>query len=340
MRAAGVFGNLAVAAAHGVPLADELDALAETLLRTDRRRVHDLADRLRAGFDPASALRQFPGLAPDASLPVLAAGAAAGALPRALRDEADRLTRRTRGPAGRVFGAAFYLGAAFTCVLATVFFVLYAIVPRFKKIFEDFGVPLPDVTRSLVEVGDMMVTYFWLPVGPLLMWLLTVGLLAPGWVVLRHRGVRLPWEDAVKAQFGSKRRHAPRLLRCLAAAAERGRPFADVLGAYADHAETRGPALMRLAGQVDAGAETFAALRSAGLLSRPEAAAARAASLAGNLPAALRLLADRAESARTRRLAALLSLAEPFGVVVLGLFVLWVAVAIFAPVAGLIYDLG
>jgi type IV pilus assembly protein PilC len=51
-------------------------------------------------------------------------------------------------------------------------FILYFIIPKFKKIFMDFGVELPKITLVLLKVSDWVVEYFYLiPLIPISFWL-------------------------------------------------------------------------------------------------------------------------------------------------------------------------
>ena len=52
-------------------------------------------------------------------------------------------------------------------------FIMYYIIPKFKKIFEDFGTKLPAMTEWLIFMSDMVVKYFYLaPAIPFAFYLL------------------------------------------------------------------------------------------------------------------------------------------------------------------------
>ncbi len=348
LKAASLLGELAVAAERSLPLADELDGLGETLLRNDRTRTARAADAIRAGQDLRSAL-QTGRLIPPASEPALAAAEATGTLPRALAEEAARLSKQAGGTAGGGWGAGFYLLATLFVVQATLGYLFYYIVPKFKKIFEDFGIP-PDGpegdrgtgwlaapwTESLLMAGSFAIRYGILPVFVLQL----LALVLP-WALARpQRGGRLPGARWIRRWIGSRGTHASRVARALANAAEAGRPFPPALHAYAAAADTRGPALAALARKVENGADVWPALHHAGLLTAGEARLAAAGAAAGNLPTVLRLTADRRDAAAGRRRARLLALAEPAATLLVGAVVAWIALAFFAPLIRLIHHLG
>ena len=338
LRAAGLFSHLAVAARRGAPLADELDGLGDTLLRGDRDRVHLAAAAARSGEPPHAALRAGRLVPPD-SEPVLAAGAATGTLGRAFADEAARLTGRSGVAGGAAGNALFYVLVTLTTVQAVLGYLMYEIVPKYKKIWEEFGLVdeyADPWFESLMTGGNVWVRYFYLPF--LVFQLAWLAL--PFYAVVRQKGYRLPGVRFLRRRFGRARAHASRLLRTLAAAAEAGRPFSETLDAYAAAADSRGPALRKAAAAAGEGGDVWAALERAGVLKFGEVRLARASTAAGNLPAALRVLADRADAVAVRRRDRWFALVQPAATLLTGVLVAWIALAFFSPVVTVINGIG
>ncbi|QDT15934.1 type II secretion system F family protein [Alienimonas californiensis] len=348
LRAAALMGELAVAAKRELPMAEEFEGLGETLLRGDRERVRRAAAALDGGADLRTALRAGT-LIPAASEPALAAGEASGTLPKALADEAARLARQAGGSAGAFWNVGFYLLATLFAVQAVLGFLMYYIVPKFKKIFEDFGLPIDGFpgyrgggwlavpwSGSLIEFSAVGVTYGLLPLAALQLAAFALPLV----LVVRQKGLRLPGGRLSRRWFGSQGAHASRVTRALANAAEVGRPFPPVLTAYAAAANSRGPALAKLARRVEGGADVWPALRDARLLTAGEARLAATGTAAGNLPTVLRLIADRRDAVEERRRGRWLALLQPAAVLLIGALVCWVALAFFTPLIRLLYDLG
>ena len=338
VRSASLLGALAVAAGRGLPLADEVDDLAGTLLPGDRRRLGRIAEALRAGEPLPTAVRAGGGLVPVSSAPALAAGEATGTLPRGLRDEADRLAKSHEAGGGRLWGALLHF-AVVGLALAVVFsFLWYYIVPKFKKIYDEFDTPtgaaFDALFRGTAGSADPEVLL------PLLGTAQLAVLALPAAFVLWQRGWRVPLIGRVHARLTRPRTHAGRLCRALAAAADAGRPWGDVLSAYADHAEVRADAVRAVAADEAAGGGLWDALNRRGIVSSGEASLLTAAQSVGNLPAVLRLVADRADADRARRWAAVGAVFQPAAVLLLGACVGLVAYAIFAPLTDLVTDFG
>jgi type IV pilus assembly protein PilC len=66
-----------------------------------------------------------------------------------------------------------YPVAVITVATGIVGFIMYWIIPKFKKIFMDFGIELPSITIWLIFISDIVVDYWYLiPVIPIAFWLL------------------------------------------------------------------------------------------------------------------------------------------------------------------------
>ena len=338
VRAASLLGALAVAADRGLPLADEADDLAGTLLPGDRRRLGKIAQALRNGEPLHEAVRAGGGLVPASSAPALAAGAATDTLPAALRDEADRLAKSHSAGGGRLWGALLHFAVVGLVLAVVLSFLLYAVVPKYKKIMEEFGYGLGPAFKVLADGGD---AFFGDGPGLPALALLQLAVLAvPGLFVFWQRGWRPPLAGRLTGLFSRPRSHAGRVCRAAAAAAEAGRPFGVVVDAYAAHADANGRALQAAAEDAAAGGDPWGALRGRGVLTGAEADLLATAQTVGNLPAALRLVADRADAARARRWAAAGAVLQPAGVLLMGAAVGWVAYAFFEPVVSIVNELG
>jgi len=65
-----------------------------------------------------------------------------------------------------------YPCAVIFVAVAIVSFIMMFIIPKFKKIFEDFGTDLPDMTEMLISISDWMLQYWYmLFIGPIGFWL-------------------------------------------------------------------------------------------------------------------------------------------------------------------------
>ncbi len=134
---------------------------------------------------------------------------------------------------------------------------------------------------------------------------------------------------------GSMRRD---ILDTLALAAAQQRPIVDGIAALArtyPNPDIR-RRLRRAGIDAEGGQDWCESLCRRGLICRPEMAVLQAAQRVGNLPWALREMADSARRRFVYRLQAIAHLAFPPLVIVIGLAVMFVVVALFVPLISLI----
>lgn len=95
------------------------------------------------------------------------AGEAGGALEVILQRLAE-FKERAQSLKRKVQGAMIYPVAVISVATCIVGFIMYYIIPKFKAIFNDFGVELPAMTVALITVSDNVVSFWFLiPVIPI-----------------------------------------------------------------------------------------------------------------------------------------------------------------------------
>lgn len=328
---------LTIATENGLPLPDEVESFAMEFRGGRRDRLLGLASRLRDGGRLSDALEVDGWLLPVPEIHTIRAGEETGTLPAALRSAAVRqlATLRQTYVDGSVAAMASYYWIVIS-ILFTVFGgMMYWIVPKFKVIFEDFGVALPRSTLWIIELADHFVDYFWLII-PLVtipmsvMFVLTYVYLV-GWG-------NLNWPLLMR---WFPRRDAPGVLRSLAVAAASGRPLPGVVRGLGERHPRRdlGERLGRIGETLEAGDETWTSLRDEGFLSRPEAEAVAASARARHLPFALQAIADGMDRARRRRLLWCIELGKPVLILGMAAFVGFYCVAFFLPLVKLIREI-
>ena len=120
-----------------------------------RGHARQIAGRLRVGESLSQALTAQPGLLPPEAEVLVHIGTRTNQLPAALSDAA---TRQIRTPAVVDIGGspaltAFYLTAVPTVMLLILSGLMYFIVPKYRMIFEDFGVQMPPVSEWLIDAS-------------------------------------------------------------------------------------------------------------------------------------------------------------------------------------------
>ena len=328
LRRAALVGLLATAVRAGRSLPDEFDALGDTLLRGDRRRAWPVGDALRRGEPLSEALARGGGLFPPRTVAAARVGEATGNLADALAAEADRLAGRRDPLSGLAGGGSALPGLIlYLTVLPIVFanltaFLMYWVVPKFKRILEDFGLEVPPWTRRLIGFAD-----------------------GAGWVTPALLGCFCPVAFAVLlvvgVQRGGGRRLIPRrpgtrgagAMRAAASAVRTDSPTPAALRALAGPHDDL--AVSHAADLIDGGDDEPRplgdALHAAGLATRDERDALLAAEAAGTLPWTLTALAEARERRGGTAARAVLELSRPLAVFVLGAVTLLIALACFEP---------
>jgi type II secretory pathway component PulF len=325
---------LAIATENGLSLADEIDAYALEFRGSWRPRLRNLADRLRDGSSLADGLEVDGRLLPVSDLVAVRVGEEAGTLPATLRATALHRTAVLKQTYvnGSVAALASYYWLVIAVLLSTITWLMYFIVPKFKVIFEDFGVELPEVTRFMIEVSDHIATYFWLIVPALSLPMSLAFVLS--YMYLVGWG-NLNW-PLVMRWF--PRRDAPGILRGLAVVAASARPFPPIVAAMAERHPRRdlGERLERIGQRLEAGDDAWMSLSQEGFLSGSEADAVAAAARARHLPFVLDSLADSIDRTRQQRLLWLIELVNPLVIIGLASFVATYCIAFFLPLVNII----
>src|SRR5262245_20264574 len=120
------------------------------------RRIGELAQLLEHRVSLHEGLNRLPALATHETILAAAIGESTGQLPRCLRGSA----RSHMGALWINFVPHLIYPLVVLLVIAMILsFIGYFIIPKFKKIFGDFGVDLPDVTRALLQQADVIVDH-------------------------------------------------------------------------------------------------------------------------------------------------------------------------------------
>lgn len=328
--------TLAIAAEHGMNLADEVDGFAAGARRRSRERYMALAGRLRDGSRLSDALSSDGQVAAPEVIAAVRIAEQTGSLAPTLRAAAQRnqdVLTGTHGD-GSVFATICYCWVVLVVLISVASYLSYKnIVPKFQQIFSDFGMELPPLTARFINLSA----------GSPLFMLLIVPLLAVPAAVLLLLSTRSV-DDGSSVVWGSlsrvfPRRDAPGVLRWLALAVGGERPLPALITDVAERIPNRtlGVRLLRAAQSMSAGGEPWESLSRESFLSRREVAAVQAAERAGHAPLALNSIADAIERARLRRVLWWIEWLRPTVLLVFGVLVGTFCVAYFVPLISLIW---
>jgi len=147
----------------------------------------DVCDEIEGGATLSEAMAKSPKVFNRLYVNMIKAGEAGGALEVILRRLAE-FQERSESLKRKVKGALVYPIAVVTFATGILVFIMYWIVPRFEKIFLDFGTKLPALTQALISTSYFVINFWYLLPGiPLAIWL-TLKL------IRKFQGGRMGWD--------------------------------------------------------------------------------------------------------------------------------------------------
>ncbi|QDT95321.1 type II secretion system F family protein [Gimesia aquarii] len=266
------------------------------------------------------------------------AGEAGGALEVILQRLAE-FKERAQSLKKKVQGAMIYPVAVITVASLIVGFIMYWIIPKFKKIFLDFGTELPGITLLLMSISDIVVSYFYLfPAIPLALWIFIkiVKKNKKGAFVVDWISLRIPLLGKIISKSVTAR-----TCRTLGTLIASGVPILEAIIIARD---TAGNMVFQRAFDTIYAAiregETMAVpLREARIVDDIVVNMVDVGEETGALDNMLYKVADVYDEEVAVLVDALVSLLEPLMVIVLGLIVGFIVIALFMPLIKLLNDL-
>ncbi len=304
-RRDALLGVMAMAAREDQPLDPAISAFAESCRGRYRRQLENLASSLRSGVPLGEALKRSPGaLSPEGEV-IVCVGFETNTLARSLDDAVAAISAR-RAAHVATAGLIGYPLVVLTAMLGVFAFLVLGFTPQFESIFKDYNFRLPEPTRSIFAMAHeflqfnlltifLMIGFGLLTLGVVLAWLYWSGLIGS----IRDRALR--------------RRHTSIVLRALAAAVESEQVLRAVLERLGRSYPRRWvrEKLAGVKGRVERGEPLWRSFLEEGLIGKGDAAVLESAAGAGNLPWALREMADSGERRLTYRLHAIGQVLQP-----------------------------
>lgn len=293
---------------------------------------------IESGSTLSEAMAKQPKAFDNLYVNMVKAGEAGGALEVILQRLAE-FKERAQSLKRKVQGAMIYPAAVVTVATLIVGFIMYYIIPKFKKIFEDFGTELPPITKVLINTSDAVVNYWYLgPVIPLAFWIMLkiirknkTGLFITDWLALKIPLLGQILRKSIVA----------RMTRTLGTLVASGVPILEALAITRD---TSGNAIF-----VKAFDHIIAAIREGESMWIPLKETRQVDDIVVNMVAVgeetgaldnmLYKVADVYDEEVAVLVEGLVNLLEPLMVVVLGLIVGFIVIALFMPLIKLLNDL-
>lgn len=324
--------HLALASQLERPFTQTLQNYASHLKGDENMQVASLAQNLQTGVPLSEALQLTPDLLPGYMLPEIQAAESCGTLPQKLQQLAVKHTQWLQSRS--VVGASFlsYFGILLTIVGVTVSFLSVYIIPKFLRIFEDFGEEFPLSALSVFGYGSNTSSQYFL-IAPLL----TIAIAS---FVLQYISFRRDWRDIdwPIMSFLLSKRHTPQILRSLATGVTQGQPLSNTLASLVrlhEH-KTSHFRFSKVAQLTEQGEDCWKLLHQEQFINAQEKQVLATAQKTGHLAWALDQLADKIEQQSSRRTKMVFQIVQPLLIFTVGLIVAYVCWSVFLPLTSLL----
>ena len=298
----------------------------------------DVIEDIESGNTLSEAMAKQPKAFNNLYCNMVKAGEAGGALEVILQRLAE-FQEKAQSLRRKIIGAMIYPAAVITVAVAIVTFIMIFIIPKFKEIFEGFGLDLPPMTVMLIRTSDYVTNYWYMifitPIASVIFIKILkknkTGAFVADWVSLRIPLIGKILHMGVIA----------RVTRTLGTLIASGVPILEGLIISRD---TAGNAVF-----VRAFDNIYTAIREGETIAVPLKEAKIVDDLVvnmvdvgeetGALDDMLYKVADVYDEEVEVKVESLVSLLEPIMVVVLGLVVGFIVIALFLPLVQLLNDL-
>ena len=328
----GLLRMIAVGIEEKLPLVPLLDAWTKDERGTQKIRLRRLIRVLNDGTSLADAVEQVPGILREEDVLAIRFDAQSGTVTSAVREVLDDAETIAPERSSRARNTKSYLWTVLLLGLPVVVFIEISIVPKFRQIFREFDLQLPAVTEWFLQMTGIFANYAWLLILALLIGLLSLAFARPGRFFRR----------AMARFFGPLRaRRSAGLLRLIAIASNAGRPIAGALSTLARYhfdPTIRGK-LLFVRNELEQGAGLWQSMGTVELITEADVRALTLAERIGNRSWVLEQLARAKTRRAVRRMDRISQLVMPAVVLLIGLFVVFQALALFTPLTNLVRGL-
>lgn len=320
--------------AAGLSLIESLGALSRKEAAISRRNLTEVIIRhLREGKTLSAALREFPAIFPPLYIALVAAseqtGDLSGSLSRFIDYRSQMDMARKRVVSATIY-PIFLLGVGAFVIL----FLMTYVVPRFSRIYEDFGSNLPLMSRLLMQWGQLLDTYGWQVT------LAVVGGAAVVFVLFRRAvlsPVLMKWVLELRVLRILRERFQTyalsRFYRTLGLLQQEGLPIINALGLARELLPEDGRlALDRVAIEVRAGVALSEALEKHELAPAVASDLLRVGEKTGDVGEKMIRIADFYDAEIARWTEWFLRLFEPLLMLTIGLFIAFIVVLLYLPI--------
>lgn len=298
----------------------------------------DVVDDVESGSTLSEAFGKHPRAFDRLYVNMVKAGEAGGALEVILQRLAE-FKEKSQSLKRKVIGAMVYPAVVIMAAVGILIFIMVAIIPKFEKIFREFGLKLPALTQFLIDVSMWCSKYWWsLPLVPLGIWLLfkLIRLSRAGNYALDRMTLWIPIVGRIV-----EKTIVARTMRTLGTLVSSGVPILESLSIVRETANNAVFERMfqRVYESIREGDTIAEPLRESRLVDDMVTNMVEVGEETGDLDTMLYKIADFYDEEVDTAVKSLISLLEPMMIIVLGGIIGTIVVALFLPMIGLLEGL-
>jgi type IV pilus assembly protein PilC len=296
--------------------------------------LKQVLEKMHRGQPFSESLAEFPKVFNQLAIAMVMAGETSGALPKTLKrlaeyfDERDKLKKK-------IVSAMVYPAFVIIFIIAIVIFIMAFIIPRFRKIFDQFGGELPAFTRGFMKFYDIVRFNLHYIVGGTLLFVVIMSLISKtrkGHKTFSKIALDIPLIGKVLSQ-GFVAIFC-RTMSTLVGAGVSVLEVFDILAGMTNNDIIKS-AILRAREQIVQGSNLSLSLSSSGFFPNLVVKMMQVGEESGALSRVLERTADYYERKVDATVSALISLLEPIMIVTVGGIVLIVVLALYLPIFSL-----
>src|SRR5947209_15627740 len=298
----------------------------------------DVVDDVESGSSLSEAFGKHPKCFDRLYVNMVKAGEAGGALEVILQRLAE-FKEKSQTLKRKVIGAMVYPAVVIMAAVGILIFIMVAIIPKFEKIFREFGLKLPALTQFLIDVSMGCSKYWWsLPLVPLGIYLLfkLIRLSRAGNYALDRMVLWIPIIGKIV-----EKTIVARTMRTLGTLVASGVPILESLSIVRETANNAVFERMfqRVYESIREGDTIAEPLRESRLVDDMVTNMVEVGEETGDLDTMLYKIADFYDEEVDTAVKSLISLLEPIMIICLGGIIGTIVVALFLPMIGLLEGL-
>ncbi len=298
----------------------------------------DVVEDVESGMTLSEAMGRHPKAFDRLYVNMVKAGEAGGALEVILQRLAE-FKEKSQSLKRKIIGAMVYPAVVIMVAVSILIFIMVMIIPKFKKIFDEFGLQLPDMTKILIDVSMWMKDYWYvIPLFPLGFYLLIklVRLSRAGNYALDRITLWIPVVGGLV-----EKTIVARTMRTLGTLVSSGVPILEALSIVKDTANNAVFERMfqRVLESIREGDTIADPLRESRLVDAMVVNMVEVGEETGDLDTMLYKVADFYDEEVDTMVKSMISLLEPIMIVFLGLTIGGIVISLFLPLIKLLEGL-